>query len=334
MRGSSEVAKRVIVTGATGFVGKAIVQELVDAGNQVVCIGGKNSVFEEPVFSDTEFCRAVDISDVDSMTSLEGIGEIDSVVHSAGIAHRFGVVRPEDYHSVNVIGTRNICLLAGRLGAKRFVMISTVLVYGAKSISVMPVTEQDVCDPVDDYSRSKLEAEEIAEQVCREQGIALTVLRAAPVVGEGGKGNFERLIISIDRERFVMAGSGKNRKSIIYVGDVALAVAAVLSKRKGQHEVFNIAAPPIRVGEIVSEISGALDRKVRKLHIATAVLKRLVNLAIRIGFGPTRLLRSVDTFLSESVYSAEKIEQVYSFSPKTTPKEALRKQVEWYLDNK
>ena len=93
-------------------------------------------------------------------------------------------------------------------GAKHFLLFSSTLVYGRRSGAV-PITEEDECRPLDAYGRSKLEGENAAKRVCESAGIALTIFRPAPIIGEGSQGNFARLIRTIDKRRFVWVAAAK-----------------------------------------------------------------------------------------------------------------------------
>lgn len=338
MNSANIADKRVLVTGATGFVGKAVVRELLIAGYSVTCVGGPKTRFDDQVFDGADASKNIDIADYESVSSLHGIGCVDAVVHAAGIAHRFGKVESEQYNRVNVTGTENICRLADRLRAGQVVLISTVLVYGTNRIKddVAPITEEIECRPADEYAKSKLEAEHTAKRICGEKGIPVAILRPAPIVGEGSKGNVARLIRAIDRRRFMMVGGGRNRKNLVYVGDVAKAVRMILENRSNSSEVLNIAASPVDVRRIVEEIGTMAGRRILPFPFSPDLLRNSVQILGMLGFKQTAngFLRSLDMWLGENVYSTEKIERVYGFKPAMSSVDALRMEVEWYLANK
>ena len=122
---------KVLVTGATGFVGRELISVLAAEGMELTAVGGqrraKNSIFEE--YSNVEFF-ATDITNEKSLTELSDLSEIDAVIHSAGLAHQFGKTEKEAFEAVNVRGTANIVRLALKLKAKHFILIGSTAVYG------------------------------------------------------------------------------------------------------------------------------------------------------------------------------------------------------------
>src|SRR4051812_48012470 len=124
---------RVLVTGATGFVGRALVAKLRELGADVVAVGGPSS---------SEADHSLDVADAEQVRRLGGEKNIDAVAHLAGLAHRFGRTSDEEFNRVNVRGTDNIAVLAARLGVKHFLLISSTLVYGRQR-EEGPVTESD-----------------------------------------------------------------------------------------------------------------------------------------------------------------------------------------------
>ena len=100
-----------------------------------------------------------------------------------------------------------------------FYLISSVAVYGYKNNdaadgNMKKITEDEACFPKGEYAISRLKAEELAVKICRENDIALTILRLATVIGEGDRGNVSRLIEAIDKKRFVMIGKGGKLQNI------------------------------------------------------------------------------------------------------------------------
>lgn len=308
---------KVIVTGATGFVGRALTAELTSRGIETIAVGGPNSA---------EARYSIDIGAAAEVQKLEVEKDVDAVVHAAGIAHRFGRVSEAEFRRVNVTGVENVARLAADIGAKHFLLLSSTLVYGRRKDAI-PITENDQLRPIDMYGRSKLDGERAARSICEPAGVVLTVFRPAPIMGEGSKGNFERLIRAIDRGRFIWVGTGENMKSIVYVGDVARAAAAVLQKNGKGTEIFNIASDPVKMKDVVDKIAQRLGRRIPSLHLPPGP----VRLASRVSGKFSRML---DTWLGDDVYSNEKLQAAFGFTPDTTLDEAVGREVEYYLKHK
>lgn len=335
--------RKVLITGAGGFVGKAIVELFSKKEFQIYRLLNKRVDSDENIrpYSDEENTIREDISEFTDLKNSLKIADIDIVIHAAGLAHQFAKQIKEEFWRVNVKGTENIAKLAVLLKAKHFILISSVSVYGkiqTKYISRLNderhfevISENANCHPKGFYAQSKLEGEKIARRICEENKIALTILRLATVVGEHDRGNVARLIESIDKKRFIWIGKGENFKSLIYKGDVARACLQVLDKTD-KTEVFNVTAEPVKMKWIVSLISRELNRKIPVWKISPD----FINILFRINskFIQIKKIKKLNTtiekWLSDDVFSGEKFRRKYEFQAKTPIDEALKRQIESY----
>lgn len=319
---------KVLVTGATGFIGGRIFEELEVAGLDVVgtCRNssepGRNMV-------------ALDVSDHYAVDRLFADQPFDAVIHCAGIAHRFGKIPDRVYREVNVEGTKNMALAARRAGVKKFVLVSSVLVYGGGGTAAEPRKETDRKLPRDAYAQSKLDSETAAIEAFGASKVSLCIFRPAPVIGEGSKGNFARLVKAIDRGRFVWLGRGENRKSLTYVGDIAAACRSFLTESgTDRAQILNIASPPGSMAEIVSAISGELGRKIPRIHIPES-FARFVSVGGKLLGGPFgRIGRSLETWFSEDVYSTTALAKAFTHLDPMPLVEAIKLDVRARIDQK
>lgn len=334
---------KIIVTGASGFIGSEIVAELQKENFKIIRLASPNSA-DESVHSKEKSIYIADISEYKNFSELEKLDNVDAIIHSAGLAHQFGNTAKEKFEAINVKGTENAARLGAKLGVRHFILIGSTAVYGIKKISSRDeknknsaaFDENSDCRPETDYAQSKLDGERICIEICEKNKIPLTVLRLAPVIGEGNSGNVERLIRSIDTKKFLWIGRGNNQKSLIYKGDVAKACRRVILEKKGETEIFNLAAKPLTMKEIVDEICSALGKKVPGFFIPPVFLKAIFGINSKLlGFGRIgKLAQTVEKWLSDDIYAADKIAEVYGFAPATPVKEAIRKQVESYIRQK
>lgn len=308
---------KVIVTGATGFVGGALIAEFAARGFETIAVGGPSS---------SDAAHSIDVGDRAAVKHLAKEKGVDAIVHAAGIAHRFGGVSGEEFHRVNVRGVENVAEVAIELGVKHFLLLSSTLVYGRRK-DIRPVEESDECRPVDAYGRSKLEGEFAARRVCGSAGIALTVFRPAPIIGEASKGNFARLIRAIDRRRFVWVGHGDNFKSVVYVGDVARAAGEVLAEHASGARFFNISADAVRMKDIVNAIAAKLGRRIPSVHVPAAPVRAALSFS-------SRLRATLETWLSDDVYANDSLLDASGFKPDTPLDTAVGREVEYYLKHK
>lgn len=316
---------KVLVTGATGFIGREIVEEL--SKNEIVPIELGNS--KKSAENGKKIYKA-DISNFEALSKLEKLGDVDAIVHSAGLAHQFGDVKRESFEAVNVSGTANVANLAVKLKAKQFVLISSTAVYGLKKNKI---DENTICQPETIYAESKLKAERVCREICEKNSIDLTILRLSPVIGEGSGGNTARLISAIYKNRFLWIGNGANLKTLIYKKDVARAVLTILKNKKRGTEIFNLGAEPIRMKDFVLEIEKNLNRKILPIFVPANLLKSVFYLNLK-TFNLTKANKIgeiVEKWLSDDIYSAEKIERDYNFKAQTPIREAIKRQVKHFL---
>lgn len=315
---------KVLVTGASGFIGSRVVNELKCAGLDVITVGGPSRSSVVDYF--------VDVSDKDSVESLSSLGQIDVVIHAAALAHQFAEVSDSEFYRVNVDGVANVAEIAARLGAKHFILFSSTLVYGRRSDISKVIDENCDCRPNGAYAQSKFDGELIARSVCEKNSIDLTIFRPTPVIGEGSKGNFGRLIKEIDRKRFVMIGKGKNRKSLIYVGDIAKITTSVTQQGGDQTQIFNLSGGDVSMIDVVSTIYSELGRKMLPITIPPFLLKGVSTLSFIKRF--KKISTTLDTWLADDVYSNNKLRLVYGLEPEISIRAAIKLETDFYLANK
>ena len=321
---------KILVTGATGFIGKEIVSKLVFNNHQVIGIARDSIDKQHEIGTKIELIKT-DITNNDDVLKLLNLKNIDSVIHCAGLAHQFGKVEAGIFEKVNVEGTENIARLAGKLNINHFILISSTAVYGRHKNEVKETTE---CRPETDYAKSKLISEEVCREVCEKNDTPLTIFRLAPVLGEKGIGNVPRLIGAINKRRFLWIGDGSNKKSLIYVEDVADACLKLLISKKNKTEIFNLASEPIEMRKLVSIISESLKKTVPKASIPVIIpdiIFKLNSKILKSGF-IENLSKTIEKWLSDDIYSADKIKIEYGFQPETSVEMAVNKQCQWFLN--
>ena len=330
---------KILVTGATGFVGREIIAELIKDDFEAIGVASLKSSGKTFKSDNKSKIFFSDITNFDILSELKKIGNVDVVIHSAGLAHQFGDTKREAFESVNVFGTKNVSKLASDLGAKHFILIGSTAVYGIKptirksadssSEKIVSIDENTETVPQTLYAQSKLEAETICREICESKNMPLTIFRLAPVIGEGNVGNVARLIETIKNGRFIWVGKGENYKSLIYKNDVARACVELIRRKNGATEIFNLAAPPVRMKDFVDEIAKHLKRKIYNLHVPKELFESVFWINDRLTrvkkFG--KIKNTIEKWLSDDVYSAAKIAEKYGFETRTSIFEGLEKQI-------
>lgn len=326
--------EKVLVTGASGFLGRAVVEALQDGSNfEVSGLIGKSSKNNAPGTLLPANLFSADISDYSTLKGFEeSFKNIKTVIHTAGLAHQFGQTTKEDFWKVNVRGTKNVCNLAFKTGAEHFVLISSVSVYG--NYGSAEIDESFECRPEGIYAESKLESESRAKEICGANGMRLTILRPSTIIGEGDRGNTARLIKMIDQGRFVWIGEGKNKKSLIYKKDVANAILKLLvAGKRYDAEVYNLTSKAVSMEEIVSVIAGSLRKKTPRLKIPKNLVRgffKLNRAPFSVGY-LKKIEKTTEKWLSDDIFSGREFSERFAFEPPTTISEALERQVDYYL---
>ncbi|MFZ2406557.1 MAG: NAD-dependent epimerase/dehydratase family protein [Methylobacter sp.] len=315
---------RILITGTNGFLGQAILSRLQAAGFFVLAtdLG--------------DVCCSLNIpyrkADIVQPAELKPIVEnITTVIHAAGLAHVFtpAASTGEKFHKINEIGTKNIAAAAAAAGVRHFVLISSVSVYGPYTDEAYD--EKRSCKPVGPYALSKYNAELRATEIAKKSGMPLTILRLATLYGEGDPGNVGRLIRAIDRGRFFWVGNGSNRKSLLYKGDAARAVMAVVQRPASCVNIFNISAPPCTMREIVDCIGDALGKHPFPVRLPASLALLLGRCLSKM---PNRRLaglnQTVTKWLADDVYDSQRFEEAYGFQTKTSLQDGLKREVDWY----
>jgi len=222
----------VIVLGGAGFIGTVLTEQLLNRGFQVR-IGDRRRSDRFPNLS-------VQCDVRDHNTLREPLEGAVAVINLAA-EHRDDVRPISRYHEVNVDGASHVCEAARDAAIQKIVFTSSVAVYG---FPASPVDESGPFSPFNAYGKTKLEAESVYRAWAAEDPQrTLVIVRPTVVFGEGNRGNVYNLLHQIASGRFLMVGSGKNVKSMAYVGNIAAYLVHTLSLGPGVH-IFNYVDGP------------------------------------------------------------------------------------------
>ncbi|WP_308188868.1 NAD-dependent epimerase/dehydratase family protein [Streptacidiphilus sp. ASG 303] len=287
----------VLVTGAYGFVGSAVVHRLAEDGYEVVALTGRPPGTALPPLPAARTVHA-DVRDADALRrALRGV---DAVCHLAALTRvRESFERPADYRAVNAGGTR--ALLAAADGPLRLVLASTAAVYGTPDRQ--PVAEDAPLRPDSPYGASKAEAEQAVRDAVADGRAGAVVLRTFNVSGAvagRGDGDGSRVVpralaVAAGRaDRLEVPGEGAAVRDFVHVADVARACAAALAAcRPGRAEVCNVGATAASVADVVAAVERVtgLPVPVRRLpprREAPVLLADTVRIRRVLGWRPVR----------------------------------------------
>ncbi|MXP15142.1 NAD-dependent epimerase/dehydratase family protein [Altererythrobacter confluentis] len=218
----------VLVTGANGFVGRAIVNRLAEDGVQVRA-AARNEIGSLP--PGVTFAQAPDLAIIDGKEISGKPGEwatildgVDAIVHCAARVHvmQDDASDPlEEYRKVNRDGTLALAQAAVKAGVKRFIFMSSIKVNGEQALPGAPFTRHSKPKPVDPYGVSKLEAENGLFELAENTAMEIAVIRPVLVYGPGVQANFQAIMKLVNRGIPLPFKSIDNRRSMIFLGNLA-----------------------------------------------------------------------------------------------------------------
>ncbi len=262
------MSARVLVTGATGFLGTALVPALARAGFSVrAAARNPERIAQAPGIEPMAMPDLAGPADWSS--ALE---EVSHVVHLAGIAHAPGALPDDVYTRVN---TEAVAELAAQATGKIecFVLMSSVRAQAGLSASTA-ITERDAPAPTEIYGRTKLNA----EHALAASGADHTVLRPAVVYGPGVKGNIAALATIAKTPMPLPFGGLSNRRSLLAIDNLISAVTHVLQSEKTRNETFLVADPaPISIANLVGAMREGLGRSPHLVNMPQGAVKRLMK---------------------------------------------------------
>ncbi|HZQ62833.1 MAG TPA: NAD-dependent epimerase/dehydratase family protein [Casimicrobiaceae bacterium] len=284
----------VVVTGATGFVGRHLCRHLARAGHRVRALA---RAVPEHAPQGVHYVAMGDLERVTERALGDALDGAGAVVHLAGRAHVLDD-RAQDplaaYTAANVEVTARVVAAAVRAQVSRLVFASSVKVNGETTPPGRPFQPGDAACPQDAYARSKAEAERIVLAVGETSSSMPTVLRLPLVYGPGVRGNFARLLEAIASQQRLPVGAIDNRRSIAYVGNVCSAIEAVLgatSSVRGVHFVAD--EEPVCTPQLVRALGEAMAMPARISHVPVPLL-RLAAAVLRRSAEVQRLASSLE----------------------------------------
>jgi UDP-glucose 4-epimerase len=319
----------ILLTGATGFVGKALFPELLSRKYQVTCVF-RETVAEKHQQMTFNGCHRFEVENIDGNTRWTPyLTNISQIVHLAGMAHvpgKTGGKECQRFFSVNHEGTRNLAIQAARQGVKRFVFMSSVLVNGSRSPAV-PFCETDRADPQNVYAAAKYEAETSLKEIGGETGMEVVILRPPLVYGPGVKANFLKLLDLVYAGVPLPLGAVSNRRSFISLKNLVDAVCLCLAHEKAGNQTFVVSdGEDLSTSELIAAIAAAMNRPCRLFNVPEKVMK--TGLSVLGG------KNVYDRLWGTLQVDSSRIRTRLGWRPPVTVEQGIAETVDWYLNNR
>lgn len=317
--------RTILVTGATGFVGKALVSRLLKEATfrlRAALRSGKSDVAVA-----VECLVVGDLAlDTDWSRALDGV---DTVIHLAARAH---VMLEEtadplaEFRRVNVEGTLNLARQAASAGVRRFIFVSSIGVNGNRT-AFNSFSESDQPNPQEPYAVSKWEAEEGLKSLAAESGIEVAIIRPPLVYGPNAPGNFGRLYRLVQRGLPLPLGAIRNRRSLVALDNLVDLIITCISHPAAANQTFLVSdGEDLSTPDLIRRLARALDRPARLFPVPTAVL-----MAGGALFGKREVAARLCGSLQVHITKARK---ALGWTPPVSVDEGLRRTAEHYLQQK
>ncbi len=277
----------VLVTGATGFLGRALIGKLREGGVDVrACVRSLMNDLEVPCFL---------INDIGPDTKWnEALDGVDIIYHLAGLSEgRNSGISDEDYDRVNAKGTLQLMTAAADAGVKRVIMTSTIKVLGELS-GAEPFNQHSQPDPQTAYARSKFLAEQHAGAIADQHGLELAIVRFPLAFGAGVSGNFGRLIGLVQKGMPLPFKAPNNKRSLVGLENAVDLLMCLMDHDKAGGKTFLIAdQPSVSSEELLRKIAGAMGVKINLFALPKPVQEILKRLPVISGYA-NRLFGSLE----------------------------------------
>lgn len=301
---------KIAVTGANGFVGRAVLARLAQLGIEAV------PLVRRPCGLEGE--RVVgDLADLGLVAG--DLAGVSVVVHLAARTHVMNETAGDplaEYRRTNVAGTAHLLEIAGTAGIERFVFMSSIKAVGEWSLPGEPLGPGTEPRPEDAYGRSKLEAEALVRSVCEQAGIAFKIIRPPLVHGSEAKGNLARLDKLVRSGAPLPLASLRNARSFVGVGNLADATVAACLTGGGDGAILHIADLTVSTPQLIRLIGEATGKTARLVPFPPRLLRWLM-LTMGLGHIGERLFGSLE-LATETSFSQ------LDWRPSTKGADALR----------
>jgi len=313
----------VLITGGTGFVGKASARDIRIDGNMKVVAAVRNVSNQFPTG-----VEQVVVGDLLANTDYShALKNVEVVIHAAARVHvmQDNAANPlAEFRKVNVDGTLNLARQTVEAGAKRFIFISSIKVNGESTLEDRPFNPDDTYITTDPYGASKREAEQGLLALAEETGLEVVIIRPPLIYGPGVKANFRSLLKWMSRGMPLPFGAVHNKRSFVAIDNLVSFIRLCVDHPKAANEIFLISdGEDVSTAMLLRKIAKAFGRKAMLLPIPVGLMQFMANV-IGKGDVANRLFGSLQV-------DSAKARNLLGWKPVVTMDEQLKKTAEAYL---
>ncbi|HSX90479.1 MAG TPA: SDR family oxidoreductase [Pseudomonas sp.] len=315
---------RVLLTGATGFVGRGLLERMSALANLELV-----ATLRRPVPGFPESVVNLQIPGIEPNTDWEkGLEGIDAVIHSAArvhVMHDTSFDPLAEFCRVNVEGTLNLACQAATAGVRRFIFISSIKVNGERTASGAPYLADAQPAPTDPYGISKMEAEQGLRALAAETGMEVVIIRPVLVYGPGVKANFLSMMRWLYKGVPLPFGAIHNRRSLVALDNLVDLIVTCLDHPGAANQTFLVSdGEDLSTSELLRRMGAALGKPARLLPVPSRLLE--VGAAV---FGKRDLSQRLCGSLQVDI---GKTRELLNWTPPVSVDDALRKTAKNFLE--
>ncbi len=318
--------KRVLVTGANGFVGSFMTRELQRLGHQVLAIVRNEKAADTLQRDDVEYQVVADAMSLDAW--LPAMDGIDAVIHLAGRAHIMQDKHPDPlqaFREVNVEMTKVLAQAAAAQGVSQFIYASSVKVHDV-DVRETALDPTESLNPKDPYGRSKWEAENYLQAFCEQNQMQCALVRLPLIFGPGVKGNLARLLKMIEKGIPMPLGAIHNERSLVSLPNLATFFDACLRHDNPTGVWMVQEAKPFSTTQMMQLMAQGMGKKPKLIPIPVFALKAL-------GF-VTGKQAEIQRLTGSLTVNTSQTKEHFGWEPKIASDASFQKMAEWYLKQK
>jgi nucleoside-diphosphate-sugar epimerase len=319
--------QKILLTGSTGFIGQALLVELLAQSYNVVAGVRSSKLAPFPVT-----VKNITVGPLSATTDWSlAIRDINVVIHVAARAHILNVLDAEarsEFRKVNKEGTLNLAQQAVAAGVRRFIFISSIKVNGEATALGQSFTANDEYIPTEDpYGLSKFEAEQGLLELAEESGMEVVIIRLPLVYGPRVKANFATMMKWMSSGIPLPFGAIHNQRSLVAVENVVSFIIHCIDHPKAANEVFLVSdGEDISTTELLRKVAHAFGKKPLLLPVPVSLMKFAAKLLGKSDVA-NRLFGSLQV-------DSSKARDLLGWKPMITMDEQLKKTADAYLNEK
>lgn len=317
---------RILVTGATGFVGAAFCRRASERAHIRAALWSREELPHVPTVYE-----AIVTGDINAHTDwTDALKGVDVIVHLAARVHQMretltGAALLETYRAINTHGTIHLAEEAMRRKVRRLIFISTVKVHGEETPADVPFTEHSAMAPTDPYGISKLEAEQALHRIATHGALQVAIVRPCLVYGPGVRGNFLNLLRLADKALPLPIGGVRNTRSFLGLDNFVDFLIHLLDHPKSVGEAFLLSdGEDVSTSALFSRLAAGLARPDRQFAMPEALMRHLLC-----ACGQEPLYRRLWGSLA---VDAGKATRLLAWKPPVSLAAGLQRMTDWYAE--